>query len=166
MSFSRSFLQIKAENQNFPQITRIWLENWRLWSRINLWCKFKFTNVVLPLCWQMSKLTVWHFWFAYFHQHLLYYCSHISKKWQKQYCTPNSYIDSLSWSNSWFARSPNQIFFRVTYLIVYHVPRRIMRVITWRATMLAGDRSQGVAEAMPRKSQNSSNIFSSNIYQK
>ena len=27
MSLSRSFLQMKAENQNFPQITRIWLEN-------------------------------------------------------------------------------------------------------------------------------------------
>ena len=32
-------------------------------------------------------------------------------------------------------------------VIVYYVPRRIMRVITRRATMLAGDRSQGVVEA-------------------
>ena len=31
--------------------------------------------------------------------------------------------------------------------IVYNVPRRIMRVITRRATMLAGDRSQGVIAA-------------------
>ena len=31
-------------------------------------------------------------------------------------------------------------------VIVYYVPRRIMRVITRRATMLAGDRSQGVIE--------------------
>ena len=31
--------------------------------------------------------------------------------------------------------------------IVYYEPRRIMRVITRRATMLAGDRSQGIAEA-------------------
>ena len=37
-------------------------------------------------------------------------------------------------------------------VIVYYVPRRIMRVITRRATMLAGDRSQGVAEAKPRQS--------------
>ena len=28
-------------------------------------------------------------------------------------------------------------------LIVYYVPRRTMRVIAWRATMLAGDRSRG-----------------------
>ena len=34
-----------------------------------------------------------------------------------------------------------------TYTIVYYVPRRIMRVITRRATMLAGDRSEGVVEA-------------------
>ena len=32
-------------------------------------------------------------------------------------------------------------------IIVYYVPRRIMRVITQRATMLTGDRSQGVVEA-------------------
>ena len=37
-------------------------------------------------------------------------------------------------------------------LIVYYVPRRIMRVITRRATMVAGDRSQGVAEAKPKQS--------------
>ena len=36
MSLDRSFLQMKAENQNFPQMTRIWLENWHLRSRINL----------------------------------------------------------------------------------------------------------------------------------
>ena len=39
MILSRSFLQIIAENQNFPQMTRIRLENWHLRSRINLWCK-------------------------------------------------------------------------------------------------------------------------------
>ena len=70
MSLSRSFLQVKAKNQNFPQMTGIRLENWHLRSRINLWCKYKFTNVVLSLCWQMSKLTVWHFWSVYFDQHL------------------------------------------------------------------------------------------------
>ena len=32
-------------------------------------------------------------------------------------------------------------------IIVYYVPRRIMKVITRRATMLAGDRTQGIAEA-------------------
>ena len=37
-------------------------------------------------------------------------------------------------------------------LIVYYMPRHIMRVITRRATMLAGDRSQGIAEAKPRQS--------------
>ena len=31
--------------------------------------------------------------------------------------------------------------------IVYYVPRHTMRVIAWRATMFAGDRSQGVVEA-------------------
>ena len=37
-----------------------------------------------------------------------------------------------------------EVFF--SNLIVYYVPRCIMRVITRRATMLAGDRSQGVGE--------------------
>ena len=37
--------------------------------------------------------------------------------------------------------------------IVYYVPRRTMRVIARRATMLAGDRSQGVAETKPRRDQ-------------
>ena len=31
--------------------------------------------------------------------------------------------------------------------IVYYVPKHTMRVIAWRATMLAGDRSQGVVES-------------------
>ena len=35
----------------------------------------------------------------------------------------------------------------VNYKIVYYVPRRIMRVITRRATMLAGDRSRGAISA-------------------
>ena len=35
----------------------------------------------------------------------------------------------------------------VLRLIVYYVPRRIMRVITRRATILAGDRSRDKAEA-------------------
>ena len=84
MSLSRSFLQMKAQNQNFPKRTRIWLGNWHLRSRINLWCEHKFTNVVLSLCWhcwQMSMLTVWHFWSAYFDQHL---------PLQKSSCTPNN----------------------------------------------------------------------------
>ena len=34
-----------------------------------------------------------------------------------------------------------------SYIIVYYVPRHTMRVIAWRATMFAGDRSQGVVEA-------------------
>ena len=38
-------------------------------------------------------------------------------------------------------------------IIVYYVPRRIMRVITRRATMLARDRSQGVVETKPRRDQ-------------
>ena len=37
--------------------------------------------------------------------------------------------------------------------IVYYVPRRIMRVITRRATMLAEDRSQGVVKTKPRRDQ-------------
>ena len=74
MSLRRSFLQMKAENQNFPQITRIWLKNRQLQSRIHLWWKHKFTNVVLSLCWQMPKLTVWYFWSA-----STYRCSHLSK---------------------------------------------------------------------------------------
>ena len=42
---------------------------------------------------------------------------------------------------------------RVTFCtIVYYVSRRIMRIFTRRATILAGDRSQGVAEAKPRRS--------------
>ena len=36
-------------------------------------------------------------------------------------------------------------------IIVYYVPRRIMRVISQRATMLAGDQSQGVGEAYTEK---------------
>ena len=39
----------------------------------------------------------------------------------------------------------NNIFKRVK--IVYYVPRRIMRIITRQATMLAGDRTQGKVEA-------------------
>ena len=31
----------------------------------------------------------------------------------------------------------------VNFIIVYYVPRRTMRVIAWRAAMLAGDRSRG-----------------------
>ena len=34
----------------------------------------------------------------------------------------------------------------INVTIVYYVPRHTMRVIAWRATMFAGDRSQGVAE--------------------
>ena len=37
-------------------------------------------------------------------------------------------------------------------VIVYYVPRRTMRVIAWRVTMLARDRSQGVADAYSRRS--------------
>ena len=47
--------------------------------------------------------------------------------------------------------SENQLI-TLAKIIVYYVPRRIMRVITRRATMLAGDRSQGVVEAKPRQS--------------
>ena len=46
MSLSRRFLQMK-ENQNFPQITRIWLKNWHLWSKIKLWCIHRLTNAIL-----------------------------------------------------------------------------------------------------------------------
>ena len=35
----------------------------------------------------------------------------------------------------------------IAFIIVYYVLRRIMRVITRRATMFAGDRNQGVVEA-------------------
>ena len=70
MSLRSNFLEKKSENQNFPQMTRIGLENWHLGSKINVWCKHKFTNVVLSLCWQMSKLTLWNFWSPYFDQHL------------------------------------------------------------------------------------------------
>ena len=44
---------------------------------------------------------------------------------------------------------------KIAGFIVYYVPRRIMRVITRRATMPAGDRSQGVAETKPRRSRHS-----------
>ena len=88
MSPSCNFLQMKAENQNFPQMTIIQLENWYLRSRINLWCKHKFTNMVLSLCWQMSKLIVWHFWSAYFNQHLP--LQPPIEKRRKQSCTPNN----------------------------------------------------------------------------
>ena len=90
MSLSRSFLQMKAENRSFRQIMKIWLENWHLRSRINLWYKHKFINVALSLCWQMSKLTVWHFWFVYFDQHLPLQ-PYIEKR-RKQSCTPNKEI--------------------------------------------------------------------------
>ena len=36
---------------------------------------------------------------------------------------------------------------KVSCVIVYYVPRRIMRVITRRVTMLAEDQSQGIVEA-------------------
>ena len=76
--------------QNFPQITKIWLENWHLRSRMNLWCKHKFTNVVLSLYWQMFKLIVWHSWSAYFDQHLALQSS--IEKWRKQSCTPSTHL--------------------------------------------------------------------------
>ena len=47
INLSQSDLQMKGENQNFPQMTRIWLENWHLRSRINLWYNHKFTKVAL-----------------------------------------------------------------------------------------------------------------------
>ena len=77
ISLSRSFLQMKSENQNDVKMTWIWLESWHLRSRINLWCKHKFTNVVLSLCCQTSKLTVWHFYMPI--SSSTYHCSHLSK---------------------------------------------------------------------------------------
>ena len=41
----------------------------------------------------------------------------------------------------------------LNHIILYYVPRRIMKVIMRRATMLAGDRSQDVAETKPRRDQ-------------
>ena len=70
MSLSHSFLQIKAENQNFPQT--------------------QFTIVVLSLCWQMPKLTVWHFWTAFFNEHFTLQPS-IEKR-RTQSCTPNNLL--------------------------------------------------------------------------
>ena len=55
------------------------------------------------------------------------------------------------------------VFSATDSIIVYYVPRRIMRVITRRAKMLAGDRSQGVAEAKPRQSQDESIGFANSI---
>ena len=72
---------------DFRQMTRIWFENLHLRSRINLWYKHKFTNMVLLLCLQMSKLTVWYFWSACFEQHLRLQPS-IEKR-RKQNCTLN-----------------------------------------------------------------------------
>ena len=51
----------------------------------------------------------------------------------------------------------NKLILSVGYMpnkhcLIYDVPRRIMRLIMRRAAMLAGDRSQGVAEAKPRQS--------------
>ena len=68
---------MKAENQNFPQMTRIRVINWYLRSRINLWHKNKFTNLVLSLCWQMSKFTVWYFDLPI--SISTYHCIHLSK---------------------------------------------------------------------------------------
>ena len=93
-SLSRSFLQIKAENPNFPQTTWIWLESWHLQTKIDLMCKHKFTNVVLSLCWQMYRLTVWHFWSAYFDQHLPLKLS-IEKR-RKQNCRPNRFTEVIA----------------------------------------------------------------------
>ena len=90
MSQSRSFFRMKSENQNFVYMTWIWLEKIIIIIGINLWCKNKFTNVVLSLYWQLSKLTVWHFWSAYFDQHLPLQLSIV--KWRKQICTPNNSI--------------------------------------------------------------------------
>ena len=61
---SASFFQMKAENQNFTQMMRIWLENWHLRSRINLWCKHKFTNFDhhLPLQSSIEKNNGYHCW--------------------------------------------------------------------------------------------------------
>ena len=77
MSLSRSFLQMKAENQNFPQMTRIRLENWHLRSRINLWCKHKFTNVVMVMLTDVRVYCV-TFLICLFSTSI-YRCSYISK---------------------------------------------------------------------------------------
>ena len=45
------------------------------------------------------------------------------------------------------------VFQGFSLVIVYYVPRRIMRVITLRATMLAGDQSRDEAETKPRRDQ-------------
>ena len=90
ISLSRGLFQMKAENQNFSKISRIWLENWHRRLRINLWCKHNFTNMVLSLCWQISKLTVCPFWSANFNQHLPLQPS-IEKR-RKQSCELRIYI--------------------------------------------------------------------------
>ena len=77
MSPSCSFLHMKAENQNFPHMTRIWLENWHLWSRINLWCKHRFINVCYRYVNRCSSLQC-----DIFDLHIstsTYHCSHLSK---------------------------------------------------------------------------------------
>ena len=113
MSLSHSFLQMKAENQKFLKMKRIWLENWHLRSRINLWCKHKFTNVVLSLCWQMSKLTVWHFRFIYIDQNLRLEPS--TEKRSKQSCTPHKCLFN------WLQINDGLIlkYFRFIYLFYY-----------------------------------------------
>ena len=86
---STTFVLKKRKLAVLTSWTWIWLEIWHLRSRINLGCKHKFTNVVLSLCWEMSKLTVWHFWSAYFDQHLPLQPS-IEKR-RKQSCTLNTF---------------------------------------------------------------------------
>ena len=65
-------------------------------------------------------------------------------------------FEPLEWcypfSNNFFKSKKHSLMsldskkFPLIQRIVYYVPRRTMRVIAWRATMLAGDRSQGVDE--------------------
>ena len=92
-SASDAFDSESSKIFSFPRLCRFSTSIINI-NKINLWCKHKFTNMVLSLCWQISKLTVWHFWSAYFDQHLPLQPS-IDKR-RKQSCTPNI-VTCIEW---------------------------------------------------------------------
>ena len=96
----------------------------------------------------------------------LYYFAHFDSS-----ITQNDIVDFVNhFGGSHFIGRPERCSSFVDVrlrLIVCYVPRRIMRVITRRASMLAGDRSQSVAEAKPRRSRgviSSASILSESRY--
>ena len=70
MRFSRRFLRMKEENQNFPQMTIIWHEIRHFHTTKSIWRQNKITNVSKRFVYHMSKPGSWCFGYVKIDQHL------------------------------------------------------------------------------------------------